>query len=151
MANYTFKEEDFSSINKDIEIAVITAEFNSDYTKRLEDINVEYLKELGFKNIKTFSVPGALEIPAMAKRVLDNFDSDLLLAFGVVVRGETTHYELVTEETARGLMDVSLEYFDSAVINGVLTCENYEQVEARLKPVYALSGLKLIKECQKIK
>jgi hypothetical protein len=47
-------------------------------------------------------------------------------------------------------MDLSLEYFDTSFINGVLTCEDFDQVEARIRPVYAISGLKLIKECQKL-
>lgn len=150
MSDYVIKDEDFSSIRKDLKVAIVTAEFNEDYTSRLEKINVDFLKNQWVEDITIFNVPGALEIPAMAKRIAEELEPDLVLCFGVVVRGDTTHYDLVTWESARGLMDLSLEYFDTSFINGVLTCEDFDQVEARIRPVYAISGLKLIKECQKL-
>jgi 6,7-dimethyl-8-ribityllumazine synthase len=63
MSHYQIKEEDFSELNKDIKIIIVRAEFNEEYTKALEDINITLLEEKGFNSIEKFVVPGALEIP----------------------------------------------------------------------------------------
>lgn len=84
-----------------------------------------------------FEVPGAFEIPAAIKygmRAMD-FDSnrrrfDGYIALGCVIRGETTHYDYVCGESARGLMDLSTR-FSLALGYGILTCENREQAWAR--------------------
>lgn len=84
--------------------------------------------------VEVFTVPGALEVPAAialgARRLEDPFDA--FVALGCVIRGETTHYETVAEQSARGLTDLSLRGL--AVGNGILTCENRAQAEARADP-----------------
>jgi 6,7-dimethyl-8-ribityllumazine synthase len=75
------------------------------------------------------AVPGALEIPgaiAMASRRYDGF-----VALGCVLRGETSHYEIVSNESARGLMDLTMRGL--CIGNGILTCENEEQAWERAK------------------
>src|SRR5262249_501350 len=72
----------------------------------------------------TVSVPGALEIPPailFSKGTADGF-----VALGCVIRGETTHYEIVAGESARGLMDLGVHH-GLAIGNGILTCENWDQ------------------------
>ena len=79
------------------------------------------------------TVPGALEVPgaiAMAAESKTKFDA--FVALGVVIRGETTHYEIVSEESARALMDLTINQ-KLAIGNGILTCENDEQAWARAK------------------
>jgi 6,7-dimethyl-8-ribityllumazine synthase len=80
------------------------------------------------------SVPGALEIPAaiaFAERAAQAGRTryDGYVALGCVIRGETTHYDIVAGESARGLMDLSLRPL--AIGNGILTCENFAQAFAR--------------------
>ena len=74
---------------------------------------------------------------------MGNFD--MIICLGVVIRGETTHYDVVAGESCRALMDLSL-MADSVLINGILTCENEDQVKARISPQYAISGLNYLAE-----
>jgi 6,7-dimethyl-8-ribityllumazine synthase len=86
------------------------------------------------------TVPGALEIPGAIKfaheagnagRLERRFDG--YVAIGCVIRGETTHYDTVCQESARGLMDLTVQY-NLAVGNGIITVENDEQAWTRAKP-----------------
>ena len=78
-----------------------------------------------------FSVPGALEIPLALQWLAQSGRFDALVALGAVIRGETYHFEVVANESARGVMDVALE-FGLPVANGILTTEDEAQAEARL-------------------
>ena len=75
---------------------------------------------------------GALEIPAIVKMAHQSskYKYDGYLCLGCVIRGETTHYDYVCQESCRGIMDLSLDY-NLAIANGILTVENKEQAIAR--------------------
>jgi len=73
-------------------------------------------------------VPGALEIPAAIGLAADHYDG--FVALGCVIRGETYHFEIVAQESARGLMDLSVNR-GLSIGNGILTVENEEQAMAR--------------------
>lgn len=151
MSNYKMQIWDYSKIDKNIKIVFVTAEFNRDFTKALEDVNEKLLRDNWFNNVEKFLVPGAYEIPAFVKLVKQKINPDLVICFWVVIRWETTHYEMVAWESARWIMDISIEDNTStAYINWILTCENEEQVKARISSTYALSGLNLINERMKI-
>ena len=77
------------------------------------------------------AVPGALEIPCAIALAARSRRFDGFVALGVVIRGETSHYDIVAFESARGLMDLTLQ--GVAIGNGVLTCENDEQAWARVR------------------
>lgn len=150
MSSYKIEKKDYSEIKSKIKIAIISAEFNRNYTKELESKNIDFLKENWFENISKYLVPWAFEIPWFAKVLLENESPDLVLCFGVVIRWETTHYEMVADQSARWIMDLSL-INDSVMINGILTCENEKQVEERITNTYALSWLNMLSEINKIK
>ncbi len=76
------------------------------------------------------TVPGALEIPAAAAMALDTRNYDGVVALGCVILGETYHFEIVSNESARGLMDLALRE-RIALGNGILTVDNEEQAKAR--------------------
>lgn len=77
------------------------------------------------------SVPGALEIPGALKTAhLSEIHYDGYVALGCVIRGQTSHYDTVCSESARGLMDLSLQH-NLAIGNGILTVENAEQAWER--------------------
>lgn len=76
------------------------------------------------------TVPGALEVPAVIKYAKDQYDG--FVALGCVIRGETYHFEVVSNESARGLIDLSTGY-DLCIGNGILTVENEEQAITRAK------------------
>jgi 6,7-dimethyl-8-ribityllumazine synthase len=81
---------------------------------------------------ETITVPGALELPAAISLAAKSGRFCAFVALGVVIRGETYHFEFVSEESARALMDLTLDGF--AIGNGVLTVENEEQAIARADP-----------------
>jgi 6,7-dimethyl-8-ribityllumazine synthase len=86
---------------------------------------------LGVKALTVEQVPGALEIPLALQWMAQSGKYDCLAALGCVVRGETYHFDLVANESARGVMDVALE-FGIPVANGILTTDDEAQAEARL-------------------
>ncbi len=150
MSHYNTQLHDVSHVDTNSKIAFISADFNSEFVNQQEEITANFLWENGFKNITKYRVPGALEIPAMLARLLEETDYDLVYCFGVVVRGETTHYDIVAGESARAIMDLSLVFSGTAIINGISTCENEDQVKARINDHIAMSGLNLLSSITKI-
>ncbi|MDQ7009068.1 MAG: 6,7-dimethyl-8-ribityllumazine synthase [Candidatus Gracilibacteria bacterium] len=150
MSDYKIKKSDYSVLSTSIKIVILTSEFNRNYTSALEEKNIEFLEKRGFTNIEKFMVPGAFEIPAFLEKIIEKKNPDLIICFGVVIRGATTHYEMVAGESARGIMDISLVNPQLTIINGILTCENEKQVEERITDTYALSGLNVLSEIKKL-
>ena len=83
------------------------------------------------EDITLMRVPGALEIPFALQQLAATEEYDALIAIGAVIRGETYHFEIVSNESASGIMQVGLD-FDIPIANAVLTTENDEQAQARL-------------------
>jgi 6,7-dimethyl-8-ribityllumazine synthase len=81
---------------------------------------------------ETITVPGALEIPGAVALAADSGAYDGFVALGVVIRGETYHFEIVAGESARGLMALSMD--GVAIGNGILTVENEAQALTRARP-----------------
>ncbi len=81
---------------------------------------------------ETVTVPGALEIPAAIALAAETGRYDAFVAIGVVIRGETYHFEVVSNESARGIMALTLDGL--AIGNGILTVENEAQALARARP-----------------
>ncbi|MCP4524251.1 MAG: 6,7-dimethyl-8-ribityllumazine synthase, partial [Candidatus Gracilibacteria bacterium] len=84
----------------------------------------------------------------LANKIWSEKRADLFLCFGVVVQGETPHFDYICAESARGLMTLTTQY-TTPIINGILTCYKEEQVVERIKPVYAISGLNTLIAYQK--
>jgi len=89
------------------------------------------LEEAGHSH-ETITVPGALEIPAAVAMAAETGRYDGFVALGVVIRGETYHFEVVSNESARGLMALTLDGLP--IGNGILTVENEAQALTRAKP-----------------
>ena len=87
---------------------------------------------------ETITVPGALELPAAINLTAKSGRFCAFVALGVVIRGETYHFEIVAEESARALMDLTLQGF--AIGNGVLTVENEAQAIERADPTRGDKG-----------
>ena len=81
---------------------------------------------------ETVTVPGALEVPAAIALAADSGRYDAFVALGVVIRGETYHFEIVSSESARAIMALTLDGL--AIGNGILTVENEAQALARARP-----------------
>ncbi len=115
-----------------LRIAVITALFNEEITTALEKGALDELVALGVdaSRIQVVRVPGAWELPYAAGRLFSENKADAVIACGCVIRGETSHYDIVAGESASGLMRVALD-FSRPVMNAVLTVENTAQALAR--------------------
>ena len=87
---------------------------------------------------ETVTVPGALELPAAITLAAESGRFDAFVALGVVIRGETFHFEIVAQESARALMDLSVDGF--AIGNGILTVENEAQALERADPARGDKG-----------
>src|SRR6187455_2665967 len=87
---------------------------------------------------ETISVPGALELPAAINLTAKSGRYCAFVALGVVMRGETYHFEIVAEESARALMELTLQGF--AIGNGILTVENEAQAIERADPMQGDKG-----------
>src|SRR5688500_12085399 len=87
---------------------------------------------------ETITVPGALELPSAISLAARSGRFCAFVALGIVIRGETYHFEIVAEESARALMDLTLDGF--AIGNGILTVENEEQALVRADPAQGDKG-----------
>jgi len=87
---------------------------------------------LGDSQVTTHWVPGAFEIPLVALKLAKRKDIDAVICLGAVIRGETYHFEVVSNECARGIMDASL-VAGKPVIMGVLTTDTVAQAQARAR------------------
>ncbi|MBP9812664.1 6,7-dimethyl-8-ribityllumazine synthase, partial [Candidatus Gracilibacteria bacterium] len=146
---YKASLKDTSELREDIAIAIVVGEFNKVHTEALEQANREFLQENGFENVDTYWVPGAFEIPGFTAKLLEAESYDLIITIGVVIRGDTPHFDYVCTEASRGIMDLTLAY-ETPVIFGILTCNTEAQVIERIGHGFAISGLNLLTEIIKI-
>ena len=116
-----------------LRIGIVQARFNAHIGDRLRDGCMAELQRLGVAedDIEVVTVPGALEIPLALKALAQSDEFDALIALGCVIRGETYHFELVCNESARGITQVQLDHM-VPVANAILTVENQAQAEARI-------------------
>ena len=112
-------------------ILIVEARFYPHLNDMLLDGARSAIEAAGHKH-ETITVPGALELPSAIALAAKSGRFCAFVALGVVIRGETYHFEIVAEESARALMDLTLKGF--AVGNGVLTVENEEQAIVRADP-----------------
>ncbi|MEY4375426.1 MAG: hypothetical protein RL760_1593 [Candidatus Eisenbacteria bacterium] len=112
--------------------AIIAARWNEKYVQRMVDAAQATLRAQGVPeaNVTLTWVPGSYELPVAAAWAADGGTVDAVLAFGVLIRGETEHFRLVAEAAAQGLMRVALDT-GVPVLNGVLAVYAAEQAEAR--------------------
>jgi len=137
MSNYPKSTKKIiSSIANDLKIAIVYSTFNSTVTKRLLTETIQELKALQIpaKNIICEKVDGALEIPMALLMCKKYYKVDVLIAIGCVIRGETYHFEVVSNTSANALAYMALN-IKTPVINGILTCENMKQAKARISKV----------------
>jgi len=112
-------------------VLIVEARFYEDMADALAEGAIAALDAAGITHERV-AVPGVLEVPVAIKyaAVTNNYDG--YVALGVVIRGETTHYEIVCNESARGLMELGIKD-KLAIGNGIQTVENIDQAWARCK------------------
>ena len=112
-------------------LGIVASRFNEEICRKLLERARAEAQKLKAE-CTVVSVPGALEIPLALQWMAQSGRFDALVALGAVVRGDTYHFEVVSNESARGVMDVMLE-FGVPVANGILTTDDEKQAAARLE------------------
>jgi 6,7-dimethyl-8-ribityllumazine synthase len=114
-----------------LRIGIVMARFNKSVGEGLLSGCCHELRRLGVADVRLATVPGALEIPLALQAMAQSGRYDALVALGCVIRGETYHFEIVSNESARGVTDVQ-RATGIPVANAVLTVENDVQAEVRM-------------------
>ena len=123
---FTFSTD---KVNVNKKISLIAAKWNAELVQELVKSGTAHLEALGLTNLKIVYVPGAWELVYAAQKELAHADG--VIAFGVVIRGETTHYKLISESVAQGLMQISIDT-KKPVAFGLIATENLQQAEDRV-------------------
>jgi 6,7-dimethyl-8-ribityllumazine synthase len=119
-------------IAEDLKVTIVAARFNDFIVSKLVEGALDGLKRHGVseEKIDIVWVPGAYEIPLVAKKVAKAGKSDAVICLGAVIRGATPHFDFVAGEVSKGVASVSLE-MEIPVVFGVITTENIEQAIER--------------------
>ena len=124
-------------MNEHIKIGIVSSRFNNEIVEKISKACISKLQALGVseKNIFHLTVPGALEIPIALQQIKDNEDSDnpyeVMIAIGAVIRGETYHFEIVSDHSAAGIIRVQLDH-SVPIINAVLTTNSSKEALDRV-------------------
>lgn len=115
-------------------VGIVMSRFNQDVCEGLLGACTAELKKLGVaaSRIVIATVPGALEIPLTLQNMAQSGRYQALVALGAVIRGETYHFEVVSNDACRALMEVQL-HTGVPIANGILTCEDDDQALARMQ------------------
>jgi 6,7-dimethyl-8-ribityllumazine synthase len=115
-----------------IKFALVASRFNEFFTTKLIEGALDCLKRHGAseKDIDIIRVPGSFEIPYAASKLAKSKKHDAVICLGVIVRGQTPHYEYISSEVAKGIARISLEN-DLPVIFGIVTADTLEQAIER--------------------
>lgn len=118
---------------KGLRIGIVAGRFNVEVCDGLLAACSAALARHGVaaSDVTVVTVPGALEIPLVLQTMAQSAKFDALIALGAVIRGETYHFEIVSNESSRGITEVQLQT-GTPIANGILTTENDEQAEARV-------------------
>jgi 6,7-dimethyl-8-ribityllumazine synthase len=116
-----------------LRVGIVQARFNEDVCHGLLSACLAELKHLGVadEDVLHVTVPGALEIPLVLQKMAESGQFDALVALGAVIRGETYHFELVSNESGAGITRIGLDY-GMPIANAVLTTETDAQAEVRM-------------------
>jgi 6,7-dimethyl-8-ribityllumazine synthase len=126
---------------KGFRFAIVASRWNDSLVSRLIDGALDALKEssAGDDAVKVFRVPGSFEIPLCALKAAQSGNFDAIICLGVIIRGETPHFEYVAGETARGIGAASLQT-GVPVMFGVITANNVDQANARARAKHDNKG-----------
>ena len=141
-------------------IAIVMSKYNDSLGNQLKrNVEETLIKQnVPATNIQTFLVPGALEIPFLVKKLINQKNTfDAIITLGLVIKGDTYHFEVVCNESYRALMDLNLQS-PIPIIYGILTVNTIEQAQVRVDKKglnkgeeFALAALEMITINKKIK
>jgi 6,7-dimethyl-8-ribityllumazine synthase len=111
-----------------LKIAVVVATYNTKISQGLLDGCIRGLDKCKVANRKIIKIDGSFELPLIAQKCINSYDG--VICLGAVIKGDTAHFEYVSDQTARGIQDVMLKY-GKPVVFGVLTTYNFAQALER--------------------
>lgn len=116
-------------------IGIVMSRFNLPVCEGLLSSCIAELKRLGVadEDMAIATCPGALEIPLILQSMAQSGRFDALVALGAVIRGDTYHFEVVSNDACRAIMELQL-HTGVPIANGILTCDTDEQAEVRMQP-----------------
>lgn len=131
---HNIPETDINLDGRGLRVGIVMSRFNQDVCEGLLSACCDELVKLGVSPdaIQIVTVPGALEIPLVLQTMAKSGRFDTLVALGAVIRGETYHFEIVSNEMAAGINRVGLDT-GMMIANGVLTTEDDDQALARMR------------------
>lgn len=135
MARYdNIPEHDINLNGAGLKVGIVMARFTLDVCEGLLSACTAELQRLGVAagDITIATVPGALEIPLVLQTMAQTGEYDALVALGAVIRGETYHFEVVSNDSCRGVLEVQLKT-GVPIANGILTTENDDQALVRMQ------------------
>lgn len=120
---------------KKLKIAIVLPYFHEQLGQRLlkRVLHELHANQVSEKNIKIFRVPGALDTPFASHKIAKTYKPHAIIALGIVIKGETDHYDYVCKTSFNGLMHVQLDT-DIPIIFGILTCRSMDQAQKRIDP-----------------
>lgn len=130
-SNNTINELDPVYNGAGLRIGIVMSRFNRDICEGLLSACQTELSRLKVTDVLLVSVPGALEHPLALQKMALSEKFDALIAIGAVVRGDTYHFEIVANESSRGILDVQLQT-GVPIANAILTVDTEEQAHARM-------------------
>ena len=127
------KRKKFTGSVTKLRFAVVVSRFNQHITTKLLEGAEDCLRNHGVpeKNWKVVFCPGAFELPQVANQLAGEKKWDAIICLGSIIRGETPHFEYISQETTRGIQEVAL-HFSIPVVFGVLTTDNEQQAIDRV-------------------
>ena len=128
--DYTLFEGKLDATGK--KFALVVSRFNNFLTDKLLEGAIDCLKRHGAdeKNISVAYVPGAFEVPYAAAKMADNKNYDAVICIGAVIRGDTPHFDYISNESAKGIAKIGMES-GKPIIYGLITADTLEQAIER--------------------
>ncbi len=119
-------------LSKKTKIGIVLSRFNNFYSERLLEGAIDAIKRTGGdeSNIDVYKVPGSFEIPMTLKKMVSQKKYDGILTLGVIIRGETPHFDYIAAETTKGIAQVALQS-EIPIAYGIITADTLDQATDR--------------------
>lgn len=126
------KISEVNKANRKLKIAIVRSSYYPNLCKSLEKSCRKHLVVAGVneRNIETFAAPGSWEIPLIVKKIAQAKKFDGIVTLGIIIKGETYHFELIANQCTRALMNLALE-FNTPITFEILAVHNLEQAKKR--------------------